>query len=500
MQNESLDLESLDLGVLGMLELGFMQKLECFAFQKTEQSIKIALRDSVQKELLAFHLDKKFANLCVEFCQIQDFDFFYQRALLQAEFWLLCENLKAKLALLQTNTYKNPNTQEGLEDSKEVKRLLDFILQEAIDSQSSDIHIELHTQNALVRKRIDGILQKSFVLEKNLFAVLSSRLKLQCNIDMTENRKALDGRFSQTFQDKEFDFRFSSVPTISGESLVIRILPKDIEVLELENLGFDTERLQIITSTLHKGSGVVILVGPTGCGKSTTLHAMLKSSQSSHKKILTIEDPIEYQVDSLTQILLNEQYDFGFNQALRSALRQDPDVMMIGEIRDLATLELAFQSALTGHLVLTTLHANNCLGALDRILGLGGKVDILASSLSLIIAQRLVRRLCKHCSIKASEGFYKEYKNGLYMGLIEQLQLDQKNLWRSVGCKHCQGYGFKGRIMINELLLNNESLSTFLRDQKKDLQDIKMFPMDVDAKNLLESGQSSIDEVHRVWW
>lgn len=481
--------ENLDHKALCALNLSFIEKLRCFAFKLDSTHIALATDpdNPPDMELVRFHIHKQFPNLALECTPINDFELFYQKALANARFTALTQSLCANLTLLQGDT------ETTSDKSGDIGSLLDFILEYGIQHQSSDIHLESSAHAASIRYRIDGILHKSFEIPLSLFEVLSTRLKLECKLDISEKRKALDGRFSRDFAQGAFDFRFSSMPSIDGESLVLRILQKGAKSHTLQSLGFLPSTLHLIHQEITKGSGVVLLVGPTGCGKSTTLYAMLEAIKDSTKKIITLEDPIEYQVSGITQVLLNPQYDFSFERALRGCLRQDPDVLMIGEIRDFQTLELALQASLTGHLVFATLHANDTLGALDRILSLGGKPEILTTNLSMIIAQRLARRLCEHCKYSVPQDFYATFKEGLYQDFLARFVL-QTPLYRSRGCAYCDNSGFSGRLLLSEVLQNPRASSL-----SKDTLQTHLIPMRTHIIDILTRGLCSVEEIYRVW-
>lgn len=499
-------IEQIDFNAFGALEFSFIDKMHCFAYELNATGIKIALDSTSMKkqQTIEFHLQKKFPHLSVQCTQVKDFDFFYQKAWDYAKFIVLSKNLCARVAMLTNNTPANlspsllkttPSAKNGEENSKEIIELLDFILWNAVQSHSSDIHIELSANGGIIRNRIDGILVKSFVLQEEVFAVLSARLKLECKLDMSENRRSLDGRFCRIFNGEEFDFRFSSMPNIGGESLVIRILAKSAKGLQIHKLGFDTSSLRLIRQELHKSSGVILLVGPTGCGKSTTLYAMLECINDTSKKIITLEDPIEYRVDGLIQVLLNEEYNFSFEKALRGALRQDPDIMMIGEIRDSQTLESALQASLTGHLIFATLHANDTLGALERILALGGKIEVLAQNLLLIISQRLVRKLCKHCKVEVKKDFYNEYSEQMYANFCANFTLPNR-LFRAKGCPYCNNSGFSGRILLSEVLPQSIEFRALLNGDKQ--TKVPMISLRQSIERVLSDGTCSIEEIYRV--
>ena len=483
-------LENLDHKALCALNLSFIEKLRCFAFGLDSTHIAIATDpdNPPDMELVKFHIHKQFPNLALECSPINDFDLFYQKALANARFTTLTQALCAKLTLL------HDGAEATSDQSHDINNLLDFILEYGIQNQSSDIHLESNTQEGIIRYRIDGILHKSFEIPLSIFEVLSTRLKLECKLDISEKRKALDGRFSRDFSQGAFDFRFSSMPSIDGESLVLRILQKGAKSHTLQSLGFLPSTLHLINQEIAKGSGVILLVGPTGCGKSTTLYAMLEAIKDSTKKIITLEDPIEYQVDGITQVLLNPQYDFSFESALRGCLRQDPDVLMIGGIRDYQTLDLALQASLTGHLVFATLHANDTLGAFDRILALGGKPETLTTNLSMIIAQRLARKLCEHCKYIVADEFYTTFKSGLYQEFLAKFAL-QTPLYRSKGCAYCDNSGFSGRLLLSEVLQNPRNTSQI---DKPTLQS-HLIPMHTHIAEILSLGLCSVEEIYRVW-
>lgn len=483
-------LTTIDHKALCALNLSFIEKLRCFAFGLDSTRIDIATDpdNPPDMELLRFHIHKQYPHLTLQCYPINDFELFYQKALANARFTSLTQALSSKLALL----YEGADT--STHQHHDINNLLDFILAYGIQNQSSDIHLESHAHEAIIRYRIDGILHKSFEIPLDIFEVLSTRLKLECKLDISEKRKSLDGRFSREFAQGAFDVRFSSMPSIEGESLVLRILQKGAKSHTLQSLGFLPQTLHLINQEITKGSGVILLVGPTGCGKSTTLYAMLEAIKDHTKKIITLEDPIEYRVDGITQVMLNPQYDFSFEKALRGCLRQDPDVLMIGEIRDSQTLDLALQASLTGHLVFATLHANDTLGAFDRILALGGKIEILTTNLSMIIAQRLARRLCEHCKYIVTEDFYATFKDGLYQDFLANFTL-KAPLYRAKGCAYCDNSGFLGRLLLSETLQNPRTTAHI----SKDTFQKHLIPMQSHIEEVLAQGICSLEEIYRVW-
>lgn len=369
-----------------------------------------------------------------------------------------------------------------------IQKMLDFILQESIRLKASDIHIENTPSQAQIRIRVDSIMQELFCLDMKHFALLSSSLKLECSLDIHENRKPQDGRFSRNFDQKNYDFRFSSLPTAKGESLVIRILCKEMQSFSLLGLGFPND--------LHIDfpHGLVFITGPTGSGKSTTLYAMLEHIKSIEKKIITLEDPIEYDLELLTQVAICEKYGFGFSEALRSILRQDPDVIMVGEIRDQESLSLAIQASLTGHLVLSTLHTNDAPSTIERLLDMRAKPYLIASILRLIIAQRLVRKLCPHCKIPST----------IPPPPTIPPQFLTHTFYQAQGCPKCNFKGFNGRILLYEILPISRECKTLIasRAPKKEFLEllekegfISLFEYGIKQASL---GLTSIEEILRV--
>lgn len=315
---------------------------------------------------------------------------------------------------------------------------LDFLLKEAIAHRASDVHLEDKGDFGSIRFRIDGCLREIARLDKNSMRKLSSKIKLESKLDITEMRLPQDGRYARNFGEIEYDFRISCVPLLSGESLVLRILYKHKERISLEGLGLSSEILAILSKALNRKSGLILITGPTGSGKSTTLYAALEALKTLQKKLITLEDPIEYQIPLATQIQINPEIGFSFYEALSFVLRQDPDIIMIGEIRDEQTLTLALNASLTGHLVLASLHSNDCISTLERLFEMGAPRSVIESSLICIIAQRLLGRLCSHCKGKREEG--------------------DLEVFYPVGCEKCQGLGIKGREVIAQGIYFDEGL------------------------------------------
>jgi len=339
-----------------------------------------------------------------------------------------------------------------------VIRLVSLLITNALDTRASDVHIEPFENRLIVRYRIDGVLHEVESPPKRLSAAVISRIKIMANLDIAERRLPQDGRIRLRVQGKEIDLRVSTVPTMHGESVVMRILDKGGVALDFHKLGFEEDTLKIFLDVLLQPHGILLVTGPTGSGKTTTLYTALDRLNQPDVKILTVEDPVEYQMAGINQIQVKPQIDLTFANAPRSIVRQDPDVIMIGEIRDLETAQIAVQSALTGHLVLSTVHTNDAPSTVNRLLDMGVEDYLLTSTIVGIQAQRLVRTLCPQC---------KQPYTAL-PELVEQMRLNKFSkepeitLWHAKGCSHCANTGYIGRISIMEVLPMTDSLRSLV--------------------------------------
>ncbi|RMF23278.1 MAG: type II secretion system protein GspE [Deltaproteobacteria bacterium] len=327
-----------------------------------------------------------------------------------------------------------------------VIRLVNQILSRAVEQRASDIHVEPFENELRVRYRIDGVLHDVDAPPRSLTAAVISRIKLMAKLNIAERRLPQDGRIKIRLVGREIDLRVSSLPTLYGESVVLRILDRSSIVVDLTRLGMPDDTLETFTHLISQPHGLLLVTGPTGSGKTTTLYGALDKINSPDKKIITIEDPVEYQLRGVNQIHVRSQIGLTFASGLRSIVRQDPDVIMVGEIRDAETAEIAIQAALTGHLVFSTLHTNDAAGAVSRLLDMGVEDYLLASSLLGVLAQRLVRQLCPHCRepVEAGPDLLRELRAGA--------NGDEPTVFREVGCRECAGTGFRGRTGIYELL------------------------------------------------
>jgi type IV pilus assembly protein PilB len=389
----------------------------------------------------------------------------------------------------------------GPVDEAPAARMLDLVMIQAIRDRASDIHFEPDEKALRVRFRIDGFLYESLTLPKPIHPALTSRIKILAEMDIAETRLPQDGNFNIKMEKRSFEIRVSTFPTIYGENVVLRILDQTSPLFKLEELGFSEETLDHFKQLIRKSSGIILVTGPTGSGKTTTLYALLNMINSKEKNIITIEDPVEYRLAFIRQTQINPKAGINFATGLRSILRQDPDIIMIGEIRDLETSEIAMQAALTGHLVLSTLHTNDAPEAISRLVDIGVEPYLISSTVIGVLAQRLIRTICPDCKTP-----YQVDPN--VMKDIGEEVAKLKNpltLYRGKGCKHCKQFGYRGRSGIYELLLVNEEIKKLI-SEKASTQVIRevgkktagLVPLRVDGLKKVLKGITTLDEVDRV--
>ncbi len=347
-------------------------------------------------------------------------------------------------------------TVEVLEDEAPVVRLVNLTITQAVQEGASDIHIEPTENEVKVRFRVDGVLYDVMSPPKKIFPTLVARIKILANMDIAERRLPQDGRFRVTSQGKIIDFRVSSLPTIHGEKIVLRLLDRSAPLIGLEKLGFTEDVLRNFEWLIQRPYGMILVTGPTGSGKTTTLYSALAKINTPEKNIITVEDPVEYQFNRINQVQVNAKIGLTFANGLRSILRQDPDIIMIGEIRDKETAEIAVQSALTGHLVLSTIHTNDSAGAIARLMDMGIEPFLISSSVIGILAQRLARRICSRCKVP-KQATEEE---------IKVLKLSENDIiYEGKGCEVCRHTGYRGRIGIFELLMVDDEIRAMIVDK-----------------------------------
>jgi len=364
-----------------------------------------------------------------------------------------------------------------------IVKLVDLIIRQAIQERASDIHIEPYKNKLSLRYRIDGVLQEMPPPTSSLHQALISRIKILSKMDIAEKRLPQDGGFSVHIENRTVDLRVSTMPTIYGEKIVMRILDKGRVPLDIIQLGFLPHEMELIKKGLSLSYGLVLLTGPTGCGKTTTLYSALNHLKSPAKNILTVEDPVEYRLDGINQLQVKNDIGLTFGQALRSFLRQDPDVILVGETRDLETAEICMRAALTGHLVLSTLHTNDAPSSIVRLEDIGVPNYLVASALRLVIAQRLIRRLCSACK-QAHEPKSREFYG---------VSISSEVVYQAKGCKECNYIGYKGRGLISEVMLFDEDIRRLIY-QKSPLEEIKKKAKEKGMMSLLENGFKKVEE------
>ena len=380
-------------------------------------------------------------------------------------------------------------------------RMLDLVMIQAIRDRASDIHFEPDEKALRVRFRIDGFLYESLTLPKPIHPALTSRIKILAEMDIAETRLPQDGNFNVKLEKRGFEIRVSTFPTIYGENVVLRILDQTSTLFKLEDLGFSEEVLSHFKQLVRKTSGIILVTGPTGSGKTTTLYALLNMINSKDKNIITIEDPVEYRLALIRQTQINPKAGINFATGLRSILRQDPDIIMIGEVRDLETSEIAMQAALTGHLVLSTLHTNDAPEAINRLVDIGVEPYLISSSVIGVLAQRLVRTICPDC--KTPYQVDPKVMNDLGEDVTKSKE--PLTLYRGKGCKNCKYSGYWGRSGIFELLLINEEIKKLISERASTqvIRDVAkktagLVPLRTDGLRKVMKGITTLDEVDRV--
>ena len=381
-------------------------------------------------------------------------------------------------------------------------RLVNQIIGDAVEAKSSDIHIEPGVDGVAVRYRIDGHLRQAQLLASGLRAAVTSRLKIMAKLDIAERRMPQDGRIKIPVRGVDIDFRVSTIPTVYGESVVMRILDRSRVELNFAKLGFDADRISAFEALMDQPNGIVLVTGPTGSGKTTTLYTALERLDRPNVKVFTVEDPIEYQIARINQVQVHPAIGFDFPHALRSILRQDPDIIMIGEIRDLETARIAIQASLTGHLVFSTLHTNSSAATVTRLIDMGVENYLLASTVNGILAQRLVRRLCPHCAAPHSNPA--QWRQHIEREIPSYHMSRDLKVLKPVGCDECHATGFSGRIAIAELMTMNEEKRGLILAGASD-SDLEaaarrggMRTMYQDGLDKVARGLTTIEEVLRV--
>ena len=457
---EFLDLDSIDMDyhLTGKVPLTQLKKYIVIPISQDEMSVTIAFCDPLNieaQESIQRIFNRKIIRQAVATKkQIQSYLFKVE----------LKDSVKDLIKKIR-DELNSISTMEEQQEASSILMLIDVILKACIRGRASDVHIEPTEKNCVVRARIDGKLAEVFIFEKDIYPPLASRLKLLANLDIAEKRKPQDGRFSTLVGDREYDFRISNLPILYGESIVMRVLDKEKALVKLEDAGMDSISYQKLLKGLMEPFGLILVTGPTGSGKTTTLYGALNELRNVEDKVITVEDPVEYRMNLIQQVQVNPKVGLSFAAALRSILRQDPDKIMIGEIRDQETLEIAIKAALTGHMVISTLHTNDALSAIPRMVDMGVEHYLISGALVAIQAQRLIRKICKHCKtiepVPAST-----------IAEFKEFIPENTKFYTGKGCKECSESGYMGREMICEVLTVSEELSSLIAKgaSKNDLE------------------------------
>lgn len=372
---------------------------------------------------------------------------------------------------------------------------LEKLLVTAKEIGSSDIHFEPYETKCRVRFRLDGKLKEQFIISLQEYPIIVNKLKIQAGLDISEKRLPQDGRITVKTNTDEFDIRVSSLPTLHGEKIVLRILSKDANTINLDDLGFTTKELKTYKETVRKPNGIILISGPTGSGKTTTLYATLKLLNTDDTNILTIEDPIEYTLEGINQVQLKENIGLDFASTLRTFLRQDPDIIMVGEIRDAKTANMAIRAALTGHLVLSTIHTNSAWSTISRLIDMGIPPFLIASTLNVSVAQRLLRKLCNHCKKEVA------ITEAIFPSNFE-IPKTLTSHYVATGCNKCYHTGYQGRKAIYEIIPITKELVTFIKQNDLEIdtyiKNNDIATLKSNAVQLVQNGISSVDEVYAL--
>ncbi len=381
-----------------------------------------------------------------------------------------------------------------LAQEKGIIQLVNLIIENAVRDRASDIHVEPGEFSVRVRYRIDGVLYEKETLPGSMYSAVSSRIKLLSQMNIAERRLPQDGRIKVASAGRSIDIRVSTIPTVYGESVVMRLLDKSSSIITLEDIGFDITIRDIYEEVIKKPYGMILITGPTGSGKSTTLYASLAEINSSEKKIITVEEPVEYLMPGINQIQVRPKIGLTFAAGLRHIVRQDPDIIMVGEIRDMETASIAIHAALTGHLLFSTLHTNDAPGAITRLMDMGIENYLVASTLVCVMAQRLVRKICPSCKVK----------DEVPQEVLDRISKDIREVWIGKGCEECSGTGYKGRIGIFEVLPIDGPIRELIM-KRATIKEMKDLAISLGMRTLREDGIekvikgiTTLDEVLRV--
>lgn len=505
---EEIDVEELDLDLLDHLPINFARARSMLPMRRTEYGVDVAVTDPfdlVGIDQVAQALGERIEPVIVsDTLLIDTLNVAYDRH----------DRLKGRYGAMLEDEQKEseedgePGFEDvvdllgaGDDDEAPVIQFVNTTFVRAVRDRASDIHIEPHENRVVVRFRVDGVLQQVAEVPKRFHASISARIKIMAGLNIAEKRLPQDGRIRIKLAGKDIDIRVATIPLAEGERITMRLLDKSAVLLDLGTIGMDPHTLAEIEDMILRPHGIILVSGPTGSGKTTTLYSCLSRINTVDRNILTIEDPVEYQLEGISQVAVNTKIDLTFANGLRSFLRHDPDVIMLGEIRDGETAEIAIQASLTGHLVFSTVHTNDAAGSFTRLIDMGVEPFLVASSLLAVMAQRLVRRLCSDCKESYEPTPAEMQKVELSP---EQVASAGGKFWRPVGCESCGDLGYRGRSGIYEFLVVNDDIRTLVM-AREDAGTIKraalrngMRTLRIDGGNKILQGVTSVEEVLRV--
>lgn len=463
----------------GSLLIGMSDPTDIFAYDEISKQLKCPLELAVVRESDV----------------LATIDMVYRRT---AEISNLAEELGDELSESDIDLQELVQSEDV--NNAPVVKLLQSIFEDAVQIGASDIHIEPDENVLRIRTRVDGLLQEQVMKEKRIASALVSRLKLMAGINISERRIPQDGRFNIRVRDHSIDVRLSTMPIQNGESVVMRLLDQSNNALKLEQLGMSEKLLKDFRRHLHHPHGMILVTGPTGSGKTTTLYAALSELNAAEKKIITVEEPVEYRLPRINQVQVNNKIGLTFAAVLRAALRQDPDIVLIGEMRDKETAAIALRASITGHMVLSTLHTNDAISTVNRLIDMGAEGFLIATALRAVLAQRLVRKICKTCKTE----YMPEKQELLWLyGLLGE-KADETRFYHGIGCPQCNNTGYSGRIGVFEFLEMNEALTDDLRREdssafaKHAKANSNFQPFSKHAMEYAVKGITSLEEVIRV--
>lgn len=500
---ESIQISETIYPYLQNISLSYLKSNLCLPFEVKDNFIKVAISD-LDNIIILDDLSSMFKKLCIPVLAAP-------KTVLDGlnQVYDTLSTLKGNSNLEQINKEEEEGDNldeleqdllEASDDEAPIIRFVNRLLYRAAKERASDIHIEPYEKEIVIRFRVDGVLTEVMKQPKNVHSAITSRIKIMGGLNIAEKRLPQDGRIKIKLAGRDIDIRLSTLPTWFGERVVMRLLDQKQTTLNLEKNGFSDDNLFKIRNLIKQPHGIILVTGPTGSGKSTTLYSALSEINSSELNIITVEDPVEYQIKGISQVQVNHKIDMSFAAGLRSILRQDPDVVMIGEIRDKETADIAMQASMTGHLVLSTLHTNDTSTSPTRLIDMGVEPYLVASSLIAILAQRLVRVLCKDCKTEIIPTQIELEKIGLSMSDLKK----GDKIYKANGCPNCLESGYTGRTGIYELMLVNDDIRAIIT-QNKEASELKRLAKKYGMKSLREDGAAkvlkgitSVDEVLRV--